>query len=288
MATVLLPMGYPLQSGQQFDHIIYQGQMVRSYTLPKDPRSNAQLSQRRFLFDLTKMRSTLGWWGREACKTAMGEKWSSVLFQAIKADVGGWWTSALAEWETFIEFDREAWRTAAPFKATFNDMGQIFFCLVRLVYRALLFFGSHAFKCVEWTASQSAAALAWWNEFDFGHAAKGSDIDFNYFPYTRVGSWQEISAAGAMNNVYLRGTSLTSELEFYYLGRTINIYYVNHVVGTFEIILNGVFNRQRACYAVEPAQFNFVEQIGTSEKRLRHIKIKAVTAGFGLNYFRVY
>lgn len=163
MVQVFLPMGYPLQSGYQFANVIYQGQVVRLYTLAVDPRSNAQLQNRRFLSDVGKMKKCLGLWARGSLKAVLGSSWGTVLYQIIKADIENYWSEALAEWETFAEQNQDAWRSAAPYQATFNDQGQIFFALTRVIARVLIFYSGKSWKSsATWTETQSALAAAWW------------------------------------------------------------------------------------------------------------------------------
>lgn len=162
MATVLLPMGYPLQSGQEYQHIIYQGAVVRSYTLPKDPRSATQIQNRRFLSDFAKMRSTAGTFARAAMRSSLGSTWSTIVYQYAKADIDSCWSNAVDVWASFSEIGRDAWRSVAPYEATFNDKGLIFFAMLRVCKYVCSVSDFDFFGIEEWGEEQSAVALAWW------------------------------------------------------------------------------------------------------------------------------
>jgi hypothetical protein len=162
MAIVYLPMGYPLVSGAEAETIIYQGQLVRSYTLPNDPRSDSQLFSRKFLSDVSKMRSKLGAFGKLAMKETLGSAWSTVIFQLVKSDSDGWWSEAGEIWDSMTDEQKNAWRSASPYQLTFNDVGLIFFSLARVVFKALEKYRGNAYLSAEWGADDSAAAAAWW------------------------------------------------------------------------------------------------------------------------------
>lgn len=237
MVQVYLPMGYPQQSGQQFANVIYQGNVVRLYTVPKDPRSDAQLDQRRFLSDITKMRSMLGVFGKAAMSSALGSKWGTVVYQAIKADMENWWSDALAEWNNFTEGNQEAWRTAAPYKACFNDLGMIYYGLTRVMYRAALSWSSHHWEMEEWGEAESAGAVAWWARDLTGVlTSKLIDSDSALITYHDGGT--------RVLNASFIGGSFYKDIgyfEFYFKAKHFTLMAVNgpdH--GTIKIYLDGV------------------------------------------------
>lgn len=164
MPQVYLPFGYPRLSGLEFQNLIYQGEMVRSYTVPVDPRNDAQLVQRHLFADLSRMRGTLGAFGRAVARLTLGSRWTGVFTQIVKADVGGWWSSAVNSFEGFAELSKNAWRDAAPNKATYNDVGKIYFGVVQTMAQALLYYGSDLWGVDVWGEGDSAAATAWWTK----------------------------------------------------------------------------------------------------------------------------
>lgn len=69
----------------------------------------------------------------------MGSSWGTVIYQIIKADIESFWSEALAEWDDFGATNKDAWRAASPYQATFNDVGEIYFGLSRVIARSLNF-----------------------------------------------------------------------------------------------------------------------------------------------------
>lgn len=127
MAVVILPFGYPVQSGTTYNVITYQGNVVRSYVLPVDPRTNEQLFERRLLSDTSKMRTMLNDWGRAAATTVFGVKWATSIYQLLRADENSRWSEAESAWNAMTNPERAAWLAAAPYQATFNDPGKVFY-----------------------------------------------------------------------------------------------------------------------------------------------------------------
>jgi hypothetical protein len=195
MVQVYLPMGYSIQTGNEFETVIYQGDVVRYYTLAKDPRSNAQLQNRHFLHDVMKVKACLGPWAKASCRTGLGSRWGAIIYQSIKADVDGWWSSALEEWENFYEGNKDAWRGASPYQATFDDVGQIFFGLTRVIYHALLKFSDSAWDSAAWDEGESEDALIWWQRNLSGLMVRkneqGERAIYGYVDerFSYIGSW---------------------------------------------------------------------------------------------------
>lgn len=228
MVQVYLPMGYPQLSGLEFANVIYQGNVVRLYTVPKDPRTEAQLLERRILSDVSKIRSTLGKWGKAACKTALGSRWSTVIWQAIKADIEGWWSAALEEWDAISPTNKDAWRAACPYQATYNDMGEIYFGLVRVIYHAVTHYSGLAFESAAWTEAQSAAASAWWIKNLDGAFAKGiyDDNANGIHDHGSIGRDDGAPYYGLYGGHQANMTAIgDGHVDFYIIGRFLTIGY---------------------------------------------------------------
>lgn len=291
MATVILPMGYPIQQGTEFDMIVFQGNLVRRYTLPKDPRNDSQVFERRFLSDVTRMRSTMGLWGKEVCKAALGSKWATILYQIIKADVGNWWSDAVTEWEGFEDENRDAWRDVAPYKLAFNDLGKIFFCLTRVIYYAVSFYGKYAFDVVEWGEEDSAAALVWWEKNLLGAWGPGKVETGHTMFFESVGTWESIYNVGASNNWYVRANGSGAIGRLYVLGRRVLVCYVKAPGwGSLKISLDGdVVTTISLANAVEV--FGLVYEVpldwSTEVRRLRMLEFEAVGGMVGVDFIMV-
>lgn len=234
-------MGYPLQAGQEFESVIYQGTIARLYTLATDPRSNSQLQQRRFLSDVTRMRATMGTWGKAACKYALGSKWSTIIYQCIKADVGGWWSDALEEWEAMPEEQQEDWRSAALYKATYDDLGMIFFCLMRVVRGAVAQYSDLDVVVPYFEADEAPNAAAWMQGTIGWQVQKGIYDELN-IPLVTTGSWTREAKAGCYGGYYYKPTtSGAHSYKFFYFGKKIDIgFYKNTSGGTADVYIDGV------------------------------------------------
>lgn len=266
-------MGYPQQSGQQFENVIYQGTVVRLYTVPKDPRSDAQLNQRRFLSDITKMRSMLGVFGKAAMKTALGSKWGTVIYQAIKADVESWWSNALEEWDNFGEVNQQAWRNAAPYQACFNDVGLIYFGLTRVLYQALLNWSFTTWGMALWAENESVAAAAWWAR-DLTSVMSNNGYDdlsvfINYY-----GSWASIVNASCFLGAYTKGVGSSGDyFEFFFIGSNVEIGYMKDAsAGVVGVYIDGQFVQDVNQYNASPV-YQWNTMFNTGVKKLHYVKV---------------
>lgn len=266
-------MGYPLQQGLEHELIIYQGGLVRSYTMPKDPRSNSQLYSRKFLSDISKMRGFLGAWGRTALTEALGTKWASVLFQLIKTNAFSWWSEAKGVWAGFQEVNKEAWREAAPYKVTFNDRGEVFFCLVRVMVKAIRHYLLPRWKTAEWGETESAAALEWFTA-NYQWAVLLNGVAYNSPLLYRFGTWfdsfwhwngwqPQIESSGSVNDW----------LEVYCYSKNISPSPRSDPdAGIFQVYIAGVFHAEVATNGIS---FNGSPLMFTSsKKRLRSVLLR--------------
>ena len=212
MATVTLPFGYPALEGMEYSVLVYQGTAVRVYTGATDPRTDSQLFQRKINSDLAKMRKTLGTFGRNVCKIGMGSAWSTVLFQFLKADINGWWSDLGARWASMNETDKSAWRSAAPYTATFNDMGEVFFKLACFLAEACLEFSGSLWGLEDWEDNQATDALAWWVRSVDSYKGEILGKDWEHDE-----GWTPI-----VNFLYANGSGVAEAWTYFY-GKTFNI-----------------------------------------------------------------
>jgi len=202
MAQVILPYGYPLLSGQTATTVIYQGTVERSYTNVVDPRTNSQLFARELLSDISKIRGSAGAWVKSAWKHQFGSKWSSVIYQMVKGDVDGYWTDSSDAWLALSELNRQNWRDAAPFQATYNDPGELWFRLLYLVFSWVDDHGLNIFYQPEVAEGTLAESLAWWTAelTDFGWQVRSAffiDINDRDSGWVFSGAWSDVSDSNA-------------------------------------------------------------------------------------------
>lgn len=240
MAVVYLPYGYPLQSGNAYDAIVYQGAMVRVYTLPADPRTTDQLFNRRFLADTSKVRKVLGTWGKGAGKSVFGSTWATIVYQLIKADEGGVWSDAEALWNGFSIPGQNAWRAVAPYAATYNDPGKMFYCYARALIDLLLAYGGVTWLGLQWDEGDSAAAAAWWAKVQNSEMVVGTYDDLDAKLYW-VGAWWSGSNASYYNgSTHNTAIGQVCTCDFYYYAKGISIYYFTQPSnGSIAVYIDG-------------------------------------------------
>ncbi len=92
--------------------------------------------------------------------------------------------------------NQEAWRTAAPYKACFNDLGMIYFGLIRVMYHAALHFSGISWGMDEWEETESAAAAAWWAQDLQAAVSKGiyDDDDVWFYLFWKLDNKNECGA----------------------------------------------------------------------------------------------
>lgn len=244
MATVLLPMGYPVLDGVQFDLIVFQNNLVRQYEVPKDPRTDSQLFQRRLFSDISKMRSYMGDVAKGALKQALGRTWSTVLLQIIKADSFSWWTDAINAWDSMSESDQQTWRDAAPYKVTFNDLGKVFYLLCVTAFKAIEHYGLGLWEAEDWQAGSASEALSWFTKSKGDiHSVQWvyfSDAKFRYYGSWDIGIWQQ---GGNSGNIKESSGSELDRAELLVYGKEIVIQaYKQPDYGSANIYIDGVLN----------------------------------------------
>ena len=88
MPTLYLPLASQQAFGTFGGLITYQGTICRVYTVPYDPRTNAQVDTRKLFYDHTKMLKSLGLFGRAACSSWYGSRWYTELTGLSKLSGG--------------------------------------------------------------------------------------------------------------------------------------------------------------------------------------------------------
>jgi hypothetical protein len=237
MVQVYLPFGYPLVSGAEAQTLIYQGNVVRLYTLPKDPRTDSQMFERRFLSDMSKVRTTAGTFVKGALRAALGNRWGTALFQLIKADDGGRWSEAVVVWDSGDNTERQTWRDVAPYALTFNDPGKTFFCIARVMAQILFDFTGVLWWGQVWELSQANDAVEWWGYTKDQLPAKQIIYAINS-PIEVHGSWTYENDVIPFYSVQSGGSPW---LRFYFSGRSFVFTWFGSVnYASADLFLDGV------------------------------------------------
>lgn len=240
MVQVTLPLGYPQLSGEVDNILIFQGTMARLYTVPKDPRTDSQMFERRFLSDVAKMRASAGKWARGLWRIAFGKRWTNVIYQMVKGDVYGFWSARVDEWEGFNEETKFYLGQEAPFTVTFNDPGMIWWGL----YGTLYDWGIE--KGIDWWGMPAPNSgyvdemYLWWTRAlidigDYGQLLAGNDYEETDLLFT--GNWYSVTDGGASGGAYYRSDENLCEIRFVFIGR----YALVDLTGPFyRLYLDGV------------------------------------------------
>lgn len=246
MVQVILPLGYPALSGEVEQMIIYQGTVARLYMVPNDPRTDSQMFQRKLLSDVSKMRGAAGKWAKASWKITFGTKWASIIYQLVRGDVNSYWSEAFSEFELMSSGDRESWDIAAPYQATFNRTGKVFYALARVLYRwcedndGVLFYQPDA------TIDDPALMLAWWMSelSDFGFRVQTQPeafVDDRDVRWIFNGSWNTWNGAGPKNNTLMQSSANGDWAEIELHCSWIRVAYMeNSDCGTFKVYVDGV------------------------------------------------
>lgn len=227
MATVTLPYGYPAIQGASYSTIVYQGTVARLYSNATDPRTDSQLFERNLLADVKRMIGSAGTWAKASWKITFGTRWSSVIYQLLKGDVSSYWSESLDLFDAQSGSWQDDWREAAPYQATFNDPGRIFFAMADMLYRWDDDRGGHRFYQPDPAGDEAVDCVAWWiSELgDYGWQiapALGEYILSQDLRWVYVGTWSLVG--GKMESStpgdYAEIIVVNSTVQFLFLGGT--------------------------------------------------------------------
>lgn len=245
MATVVLPYGYPAIQGAPSLTIVYQGTVARLYTASNDPRTESQLFNRKLLSDVSKMRGAAGTWAKSAWKLTFGSTWSSVIYQMVKGDVDGYWSAAESFFDIQSEEWQQGWRDNAPYQATFNDPGRIFFALAQMLYGWDEDHDGHRFYQPQPDQDAGDGERVWWlaTREDYGWQVGISTwkyYDDKAPEFSFVGTWFDDDGPGPYAFTLKGTTVVNSYVEIVVIGKQFDLGYVRDPNGAnVEIKMNG-------------------------------------------------
>ncbi len=135
VVSVYLPLGYPVVQGAPFSTVVYNGTVARLYSLPSDPRTGSQLFERYLMSDVARMRGVAGTWAKAVWRLQFGTRYTQVIYQLVRGDVDGLWSAGRDIYRSMSSDGKSEWRVNAPYQATYNDPGEIFFALNYVLYQ---------------------------------------------------------------------------------------------------------------------------------------------------------
>ncbi len=229
MPTVYLPLGSAEAYGRVGEMVIYQGTWVRRYVVPRDPRTDAQLDVRKLFHDITKMVKSGNSWARGTWVSLGGPRWFTNLYRDISTDFMGSWTAAQTDWDAMSEGEQTSWNDVAPYQATWNQPGRIFFSVARVVAQLLDASGYPDYELAIADASNSGDVVAWWNRELDGVLIEGMyDDDQSEFVYSE--NWEVVEHASAYGGSYHQqsGAGL-AKCNFYFTGTGFRAFYKRDV-----------------------------------------------------------
>lgn len=262
MATIYLPLGFPIQSGT-FNTLVFQGQVVRQYTLAEDPRTDDQLWRRKLFSDISKMRGSMGEYVKAACRIQFGTKWTSVLGQMCMGNVDGYWATAWDEWDVMTQAQRDYLNENAPYVVTWNEPGRVWWAMYQTLFNWNEDHGGNKFHMPAIQVNDPDAGWGWWlatfDKYDFqvyADVAKWFDSSLAYFGIN--GSWPVWNGPGPRDNNMRIGSTVNGYLEVQPSFNHCKLWYgKNTDRGNLDIYYNGDVQVTIDCNGAEAYQFKY-------------------------------
>lgn len=237
MPKVTLPLGSEFAHGHVGEMLVFQGNTVKAFRKPRDPKTPAQTLIRDRMQSATKMILAMGPWAQGCLQGMLGVAWYGLIYKEILAR----WNDEENYYYTVLEIGMKSWAGMAPYRATRLDPDLTFF----ICYRAILQLGieqGYYFFSVFIEGGEAGAALEWWlrsieNVFYVG-MYDDNNADFNYSPGVDV--WTIISDLNAYGASYHRSNlSSMAMMHFYFFGKRFGILYHQTVTSsTVSLIID--------------------------------------------------
>lgn len=263
MPTVYLPLNSAEAHGKFGETIVFQGTTVRKLTVSKDPRTVAQVTTRNLFHDCTKMIKSADMWPKAAWRTILGSRWYSLLYKKVKSAITIPWEPQSVNsddvWSTFDEARKDRWREAAPFQATYNDPGLIYWYVYFGSFQTLFDKFLHPY----WSAGFEEPPSEWWT---LGLGTVGVDAVYdetsNIINYT--GTWNQVSDVNAHGGGYKKQMNvMAGGLDFYFYGRRAKIIHMKGPgQGNFSVTVD---YENQFIYSLYDAETTWQEVFDTGE-----------------------
>lgn len=227
MAQVILPYGYPVISGEGWSSLVYQGTVVRLYADAADPRTDSQNFERALFGDLKRLISSAGMWPKSSWRFMFGTRWSSIVYQMARGNVDGYWNFGLSAFDGINLTQKNLWRASAPYQATYNDPGRVWYAYLYMLYQWATSKGINNFKMVNPIGANAASMLVWWQAGldKYGFQENGEMLGFVPAQLARwkyVGAWSNdgMLRMSSTPGDYAEITLVNSQVQFLLYGGT--------------------------------------------------------------------
>ena len=217
----------------------------------------------------------------------MGKTWSTISYQAIKSDAEGWWSAALAEWELFDESNKDAWRAAAPYQATYNDMGKIFFGLIRILYQSMVTWGTTTFGLTLMGESDYSLAAVWWARA-LVDVFRNNGFDGLNSGMTYTGTWETVAEATSYLGSYQKSANASGQsFEFFFIGKYCRLGFpFLPTSGSLDVYVNGEFHSTVNQYNATPI-YGAQEFVYLGQRLLYHVRCERVSGSINFDFIAV-
>jgi len=217
MPKVTMPLGSMEAYGAVGDMMIFQGTSARAYVKPYDPRTGAQLDQRAFFRDVSKMIKAGNLFMRYQCYDRYGPRWFPELCRLTVEN----WVGSVAEWSTLTGAERTELQEKAPYQQTDSDAGMIWYA----IHRAMRFSSVPFIELPDVDPLVVDDWLTWWfrnldGVVEQGSYENGDEVmDF-------MGDWSVVNNASASGGSYLqKNGTLLAQGRVLFWGRQVRIVY---------------------------------------------------------------
>lgn len=226
MTKVSLPLGSAAAFGKFGSMLVFQGNWVRSYVTPYDPKTPAQVAVREVFRDITKQEAQFGLWAKNALRTVVGSRWYTGLYKRVTENSYERFGEAVGLWNAFTTEQQDAWDSAALFQETTIRPGLAFFAVMFCVKEWLDLSNAPDYGLGNVNGSSSASNKTWATKSLDGVFTSGSyDDDDALLQY--LGSWTDIADGSAFGGSYKQSDASGSpSVSFYFYGTQLFLNYL--------------------------------------------------------------
>jgi len=224
MAKVTMPLGGASASGHVGDQLIFQGNTVKAYRKPRDPKTPAQTYNRDKLQSITKTILAMKAWARGCLQGMLGIGWYGLIYKEVLAT---WAESEIAYNQTW-EGDKVFWENLAPYKSTRLEPGLVFYACYNALVGLCMVNGVNFFTDFSWLEGEAGTAKLFWDKENVSTFYPGIYDNTNAgFDYDVPGEyWSEVEDVNAYGGSFaLSHVSSPSYAHFNFYGTKFGILY---------------------------------------------------------------